>query len=123
MPLEYIFKPISAVISTPARALCSSGLDYTNVYQNTLPRPRLILVTCWHVVGNAANVCRVHAYIGTTSSPADWECSGGDYDPEGLGVPHSFMLFVVPAWYYYRVCRDDGAGNLSELNRWSEVQL
>lgn len=41
----------------------------------------------------------------------------------GVQTPHSNQTFMVPAGWFYRVYAIDGAGNLSSVNRWFEVNL
>ncbi len=81
------------------------------------------MVTCWHIVGNVANQCRVTAYIGVPNPPVTWVGSGGTFVPAALSTTHSFLAFLVPAGFRYRVVTADGIGNLSQLNLWDEVEL
>ncbi len=111
MPIEYIQEPIKALVTDPARAL---DVIYTN---NTM-RPIMCLVTCWHVIANAARVCRVHGHVGGV-----YMASAGVLVPLGLGTIHSFMAFMVPPGTTYEVESNDLAPNVSVLNQWIEVEM
>jgi hypothetical protein len=81
-------------------------------------RPIMVLVTCWHIIVNAANRCRINAF-----AAGNWQSSGGYFVPLGLGTAHSQVTILVPPGSTYEVQTDDVAPNTSVLNRWTEVEL
>lgn len=117
MPVQYIPHPLQANYTNPV------GRALNTVYQNLTLRPIMVLVTCWHVVGNIANTCRVIAYIGVPNPPVTWVGSGGHFVPGALSTTHSFLTFLVPPGWRYRVVTNDGVGNASQLNLWDEIEL
>lgn len=118
MPVNYIPHPIRALAADVlgARAL---GVNY----QNATLRPLLVFITCWHVVGNAANACRSVVYLENATPPWLPAAYGGYLNPPGIGTLHSFQAIMVPPGWYYRIQDLSGVGNVSQLNEWWEINL
>lgn len=118
MPVNYIPHPIRAIANDLLGARA-----YAVTYQNLTLRPLLVFITSWHIVGNAANACRVVGYMENVTPPWNPIGYGGYLNPPALATTHSFLGFIVPPGWYYRILDLSGVGNVSQINEWWEINL
>ena len=125
MPVNYIPHPITAIRTTPARALDPAIGAFINVYQNTRLRPISVQVSVSCTQAVVANDARAIGYTGIGPNPVNVEGYSGfrGLAGAGTGFCHFYLEVMVQPGLYYRVAADIGAGNAVALNTWVEIQL
>ncbi len=127
MPVRYIPHPITALRTTPVRALDPGLFAFVNVYQNLRLRPISVQVSCECTRVNVLQNARFVAYTGPGGGPNPGDVAGYGGFRGGPGMTpcfaHFFTEFMVPPGIYYRVAADVGAANIVALNIWVEIEL